>query len=589
MTETRSSILPVALLGALALASGCGDEGETSPGPTPEAACDSEPVVMTTDAGVEFVRTPDACFASLPDWPYEPHYVDIDGLRQAYVEAGPSNGPVVLLLHGQPTWSYLYRKMIPVLADAGYRVIAMDHLGMGRSDKPIHVASYSYLGHGDRLERFIQALELRDINLFVQDWGSLIGLRVVGLHPDWFARVAVGDGDLPVVPPGFQPYPPVEDPDVEIDAAFPFAAIPAQQASFYDGCELLGFDADFAGWMSYAMKARSFHPAEVLEALTWFDIPPAEEAAYDAPFPSRIYLAGPRVFPSLVNELAGQNQAAWEGLTALDKPFLALWSSNDPGGLGQCATQEKLVTSIPGALGQPHSRLPEASHFLQDDQGPEIARRLAQFFASGPSGPSIFNRRYCEVLLVDVQGSTATVSVFNTTSFNECPAEQWEALDAATIAQDEGVAAAVLNGPRRFALDSAIAGSSATGETKDFGGITMEKVAELQLPVSQLQQMQGGMPYTEVVVMRDNTWTFDAGREVYELVSPVGDTYVMQSFSQQIDPDLVRWELPLLGSKLALPAGWSFRAVPQPATLNVVATGEATVIQDELGNTYQKL
>jgi hypothetical protein len=129
----------------------------------------SEPTVNITSAGVKFVRTPDACFAGLPDWPYAPRYVD----------EGPATGPVVLMLHGQPSWSYLYRKMIPALTNAGFRVIAMDHLGMGRSDKPIDIAAYSYLGNNDRLLRFIEQLELRNINLFVQDWGSLIGLLVV--------------------------------------------------------------------------------------------------------------------------------------------------------------------------------------------------------------------------------------------------------------------------------------------------------------------------------------------------------------------------------------------------------------------------
>jgi haloalkane dehalogenase len=168
-------------------------------------SCGAEPVVMATEAGVAFVRTPDACFEGLPDWDYEPQYVEIDGLRQAYVDVGSGEtGETILLLHGQPSWSYLYRKMIPVLAEAGHRVIAMDHLGMGRSDKPIDPDGYTYLGHVDRLEAFIQELELERVNLtlFVQDWGSLIGLYVVGTHPDWFDRVVVGNGFLPVFEDG---------------------------------------------------------------------------------------------------------------------------------------------------------------------------------------------------------------------------------------------------------------------------------------------------------------------------------------------------------------------------------------------------
>jgi haloalkane dehalogenase len=348
-------------------------------------ACDADPIILTTGDGIEFVRTPDSCFASLPDWPYEPKYVLIDGLRLAYVDEGPPDGEVVLLLHGQPSWSYLYRKMIPVLVEAGLRVIAMDHMGMGRSDKPIDIAYYSYLGHSDRLERFIQALGLTDITVFCQDWGSLIGLRIAGMHPDWFARIAVGDGTLPVLPAGVAPYPTVENPnEIDNELTPPFAPIPPQQPVFYDeNCELVVPRGDyFFEWMTYAMKAGTFHASEVVEAMTWFDLPADEEAAYDAPFPSRIYMAGPRVFPSLVNDLPGVTEQAWKGLTSFAKPFVTIWASNDPGNLGQCSTQNNLICNIPGADGQSHTRLPEASHFLQDDQGPEIAARLVDFITN---------------------------------------------------------------------------------------------------------------------------------------------------------------------------------------------------------------
>ncbi len=382
-TRAASIFIRLVTCAALAIAVGCSDDGDDIVGET-MTACDAEPVIMTTQAGVDFVRTPDSCFESLPDWPYEPQYVELDGLRQAYVDEGPADGQVVLLLHGQPSWSYLYRKMIPVLARAGLRVIAMDHLGMGRSDKPIDIASYSYLGHNDRLERFIEALELGDITLFAQDWGSLIGLRVAGLNPGWFARIAIGDGMLPVIPAGIQPYPPVENPDEIVNIEPLFGLMPAQQVPFYDGCEPIGEPDEgyFGDWMIYAMKAESFHASEVVEAMTWFDLPADEEAAYDAPFPSRIYMAGPRVFPSLVNELPGVTEQAWEALTSFAKPFVTIWASNDPGNLGQCSVQDNLICSIPGAEGQPHTRLPEASHFLQDDQGAEIGARLVDFIQS---------------------------------------------------------------------------------------------------------------------------------------------------------------------------------------------------------------
>ena len=370
---------------ALSLAAcGDGDKPAATP-PEPPRACDSEPEILTTAAGVEFVRTPDSCFGDLADWPYEPRYVELDGLRQAYVDEGAADGPVVLLLHGQPSWSYLYRTMIPVLAEAGFRVIAMDHLGLGRSDKPTEIRSYSFLGHNDRLLRFIEALELRDITLFGQDWGSVVGLRTAGLNPGLFARIVIGNGRMRVIDE--PPYPVVEEPDVSVDLPPRFDRLPAQQFPFYDGCRRLvpRDDSTFADWMVYAMKAKAFRPSEVLEAGTWFDLPEEVEAAYDAPYPSRVYMAGVRVFPSLINEVAGVNTEARAGLEAFERPFLTIWAANDGGGLGGCEVQDDLICNIPGAAGQPHARLPEASHFLQDDQGPEIARRVVAFIRNDRS------------------------------------------------------------------------------------------------------------------------------------------------------------------------------------------------------------
>ncbi|MEL6525556.1 MAG: alpha/beta fold hydrolase [Chloroflexota bacterium] len=205
-----------------------------------EDACFVEPEIMTTADGVEFVRTPDACFENLPDWDYDAQYVEIDGLRQAYVDVGTGeSGETILLLHGQPSWGYLYRKMIPVLAEEGHRVIAMDHVGMGRSDKPIDVDYYTYLGHVERIEAFIQELELEQGNLtvFVQDWGSLTGLQVVGTNPDWFDRLVVGNGFLPTFEEAM-PYPLPENPQITRNL-FHAAVLnlPAQQ-------ELIDWEAD---------------------------------------------------------------------------------------------------------------------------------------------------------------------------------------------------------------------------------------------------------------------------------------------------------------------------------------------------------
>lgn len=573
------SLLLVLVIGA----AGCSNDDATTEGTRAPLACDAEPVIMATSDGIEFVRTPDSCFEGLPDWPYAPEYVEIDGLRQGYVDEGPADGKVVLLLHGQPSWSYLYRKMIPVLADAGFRVIAMDHLGMGRSDKPIDIASYSYLGHNERLLGFIEALGLRDINLFVQDWGSLIGLRVAGLNPGRFARIAVGNGILPVFPEGVQPFPAVENPDEIEDIPAPFADIPAQQVPFYDGCELVipgGGDIRYFGdWMAYAMKAESFRASEVLEAMTWFDLPPDEEAAYDAPFPSRTYMAGPRVFPSLVNEVPGTTAEAWAGLTSFERPFLTLWAANDPGLQGSCEAQQQLIDSIPGAEGLAHDRLPEASHFLQDDQGEEIASRLAWFYSTVPLRRG---DRYCEILLFESTAAGLEAEVWGTQNLSYCPAASWEALDPMTIRAETGALSVLLNGPRIWLVSSA-SGSEVSPERMTFGDLETRFLAKLELDAS------GAIaPYVERTVLRTTTFTFTSGDEIYELTSPGGTVYVMQSMAQFVDPDLTLDDLPTLGSRLELPEGWTYQARTLEAELVVVADGEATVIQDDFSNTYQR-
>jgi len=357
-----------------------------------DAACleGVEVEIMTTQAGVEFVRTPDACFEDLPDWPYAPQYIEIDGLRQAYVDVGPADADeTVLLLHGQPSWSYLYRKMIPVLEGAGHRVIAMDHLGMGRSDKPIDPDYYTYQIHVYRLDTLIQELELDEtqLTIFVQDWGSLIGLQVVGTHPEWFDRVVVSNGFLPTFEEGSIPF---ELPQIPLVTRQLFyrniTTIPEHQPDYYDDQgNLLEDNGDFFGiWIDYARNDKRFQASQILEAMTYFDLSEEELAAYDAPFPSRVFMGGPRAFPGLANQLPGVTDSAWESLGKFDKPFLTIWGGNDPGNLGRPEVQQTLIDHIPGTEGWDHVRLPEASHFLQDDQGEEIGRRIVEFIEATP-------------------------------------------------------------------------------------------------------------------------------------------------------------------------------------------------------------
>jgi pimeloyl-ACP methyl ester carboxylesterase len=510
-----SSIIVFAFFLAL-FATSCEKDDDITIEEPPETTIDT---LLTTD-GIEFVRTPDSYFENLLDWPYAYQYVEIDGLRQAYAEAGPVDGEVVLLLHGQPSWSYLYRKMIPVLADAGYRVIAMDHLGLGRSDKPVNIEDYSYLGHAERLEQFIQEVGLEEINLFAQDWGAIIGLRVAGLNPDWFASIVVGNGTLPVGE-GSPFFPQIENPDELISMEYPFSYFTDQQTPFYDECTLLtGTESEeydiFIEWQNHAMKDSNFRASRILESHTWFPVSSEEEAAYDAPYPSREYMAGIRVFPSLINELssAGFNQDAWAGLATFDKPFLTIWGGNDYGFLlGSCAMQGELINSIPGANGQAHHRFAEAGHFLQSDQGEEIAQRLIDFYNQedvtiAPAGFEIRKENEEGELII------------------------WEAVDM-TIEEFDAL---VLpsgwekNPPRELVFSEGMF-SRSPGAEED-GPLTQEtlvgyewvynaKVIEQGIPIDNQGLLIGNY------VDKHHTVTFDAGSIVRYLISPEGDRYVL--------------------------------------------------------------
>lgn len=288
---------------------------------------------------MKLLRTPDERFVDLPDFPYAPRYTDVDGVRMAHVEDGPADGPVVLMLHGEPTWSFLYRHMIPPLAAAGMRAIAPDLVGFGRSDKPARMADYSYQRHADWVWGWIQAQGLRDITLFCQDWGSLIGLRLAGEHPENFARVVVGNGILPTAESG----------------------VPAA----------------LRVWRTFARYSPVFPTGRIVDVGSARRLSKAERQAYDAPFPSSKYQAGARAFPTLVPVKASDpavpaNRAAWQALGNFHKPFLTVFGTGDPI-LGHA--DKALQRHIPGAAGQPHDRI-RGGHFIQEDQGPELAKRI---------------------------------------------------------------------------------------------------------------------------------------------------------------------------------------------------------------------
>ncbi|MES2189374.1 MAG: haloalkane dehalogenase [Pseudomonadota bacterium] len=289
------------------------------------------------------LRTPEVCFVRLPGFSYTPRYTEIGGLRIAHIDEGPRDAPVVLLMHGEPTWSYLYRKMIPVLLDAGYRVVAPDLVGFGRSDKPVDKADYSYLNHVQWMTAWMITNDLRDITLFCQDWGSLVGLRMVAEEPGRFARIVLANGGLPT---GTD----------EIPKAFKI-------------------------WRAFSRYSPWFPIGRIVKAGCVNGLSPAEVAAYDAPFPSRRYMMGARVFPGFVpttpdDPERANNERAWEMFKRWDKPFLTLFSDRDPVTRGGYRTWQKLV---PGAQGQAHATTRGAGHFLQEDKGPEVAKAIVTF------------------------------------------------------------------------------------------------------------------------------------------------------------------------------------------------------------------
>jgi haloalkane dehalogenase len=303
---------------------------------------------------MEILRTPDERFADLPEFPYEPRYVEVGGgdggtLRLAYVEDGPADGETVLLLHGEPSWSFLYRRMIPVLTGAGLRVVAPDLVGFGRSDKPARQDDYSYARHAEWLrEALFDRLDLRGITLVGQDWGGLLGLRLLGEHPDRFARVVAANTGLPT------------------------GDHPMSEA--------------FLAWQRFAATAERFEIGRIVQNGTVTELPAEVVAAYDAPFPDDRYTAGARAFPGLVptrpdDPAAAANRAAWEVLARFDRPFLTAFSDGDPITGGGDRVFQKVV---PGAQGRDHVTLPGGGHFLQEDVGPELGRVVAEFVAATP-------------------------------------------------------------------------------------------------------------------------------------------------------------------------------------------------------------
>lgn len=294
---------------------------------------------------MDIFRTPDERFQNLPGYDFAPHYLELEGLRIHYIDQGPSNAEPILLLHGEPSWCYLYRSMIPLLAVAGYRAIAPDLVGFGRSDKPARREDYTYQRHVDWMQRLIETLNLRHITLVCQDWGGLIGLRLAAESEGRFARIVAANTFLPTgdIPPG----------------------------------------KAFLRWQRASQEMPVFQAGTIVQRGCASELSPEVVSAYDAPFPDERYLAGARQFPLLVptspdDPASEANRHAWEVLRRWEKPFLTAFSDSDPITRG---ADLFLQAAIPGASGQPHTTIQQAGHFLQEDKGAVLAQVLLNFLA----------------------------------------------------------------------------------------------------------------------------------------------------------------------------------------------------------------
>lgn len=301
---------------------------------------------------MQTVRTPDARFTDLAGFPFAPHYVDVDDgdggtLRVHHLDEGPADAAPVLLMHGEPSWSYLYRHMIPVLVAAGHRVIAPDLVGFGRSDKPTEQRDHTYARQVEWMRQVLfDHLDLRDITFLGQDWGGLVGLRLVAAEPDRYARVCLANSGLPT------------------GHGAPTEA--------------------FLAWQEFSQTTEDFAVGTLIDAGTTSELAPEIVAAYDAPFPDDTFKAGARILPALVptstdDPASADNQAAWAVLESFDKPFLLAFSDQDPITKGGGAP---FRAKVPGAQGQPHTTIEGGGHFLQEDRGPELAQVLVDFIGA---------------------------------------------------------------------------------------------------------------------------------------------------------------------------------------------------------------
>lgn len=331
---------------------------------------------------MQYKRTADERFNNLADYPFEPNYLQIaDGeggeLRLHYLDEGPADGSVVLLIHGQPVWSYLYRFMVPLLVGRGFRVIVPDLIGFGRSDKPTEVEDYTYASHVSWMSEWLTKLDLNEVTLFCQDWGSLIGLRLVTAYPERFANVVLANGGLPagMIPPFLGKI---------LQWIYPrIALVKADElgARFRVKWGVPGF----LYWRKYAAESPDFSIGDVLRVSSRKALTEDEIAGYEAPFPDQSYMAGARQFPSLVPVFidepeVAENKAAWRVLRQFKKPFMMAFSDSDPVTKGG---DKKFLEQVPGCKGVAHRTINNAGHFLQQDAPDQCVQAILDIVGHG--------------------------------------------------------------------------------------------------------------------------------------------------------------------------------------------------------------
>jgi haloalkane dehalogenase len=314
------------------------------------------------------LRTPDTRFENLPDYDFQPNYIDIQGVRIHYIDEGSKEAPPILLMHGEPSWSYLYRKMIPPLVNENFRAIAPDLIGFGKSDKLPYTKDYSHTRHVNVILEFVQKLGLVDITLFCQDWGGLIGLRVVGEEPYRFSRIIAANTGLPSAK------------GIRAKIGYPLFKLQIKRIGKVTQ-EQLQEHTNLQRWVAFSKTVPELPIGDILQMATVSNLTSDVLRAYEAPFPDESYKAGARIFPYLVPSELSKNKKVWDNvLSKWNKPFLTAFSDSDPITRGGERYFQKM---IPGAQGQEHVTIKNAGHFLQEDKGEELSQVILNFINQG--------------------------------------------------------------------------------------------------------------------------------------------------------------------------------------------------------------